>query len=344
MARRKLNHRQTERVSAIVQRRRERSLQRADDQAREQSDGGLGEAREGLVIARYGANLVVEPKVGELIGCTARQNLGDLVCGDRVIWQQSSDGEGVITADLPRSSVLERHAYHGTTKPLAANVDQLVIVSAPVPELSPDLIDRYLAAARFSAIHPLVVLTKTDLLTPDQLKQIERQLGEFRAIGYTVVLANVRLAGGLDAIATHLKDRTSVLVGQSGVGKSSLIDALLPDHELRIGAVSEASGLGRHTTSAATLYHLPFGGNLIDSPGVRNFHLWDVPPEELSQGYVELASLVGHCRFANCAHGPEPGCALRDAAEQGNISPRRLRSYLELRDTLTQARAARRAR
>ncbi|MCB1878038.1 MAG: small ribosomal subunit biogenesis GTPase RsgA [Chromatiales bacterium] len=344
MARRRLNRRQSERVSAIVQRRRERSTQTAQAEADSRAENGLGEAQEGLVIARYGANLVVESAEGGLYACTARQNLGDLVCGDRVVWQASGNEAGVITADLPRFSVLERHGYHGATKPLAANVDQLVIVSAPLPELSAELIDRYLVASRFSGIPPLLVLTKTDLLSTEALGTMESRLGEFRAIGYPVIYASVRRPGGLEEVIAHLKERTSVLVGQSGVGKSSLIDALLPDHKLHIGAVSQASGLGRHTTSAATLYHLPCGGNLIDSPGVRNFHLWDLPPEELAEGYVELAPLAGHCRFANCAHGPEPGCAFRQAVRDGHVSQRRLDSYLQLRSALERARLDRRVR
>lgn len=343
MSKRKLTARQTQRVRAIQERRRQGAQDRADRQDRSLPETTLGPEQTGVVVAQYGANLVVEDPSGALRPCLVRQNLGTLVCGDHVVWQSSNEKLGVVTARLPRRSVLNRPGYYGRDRALAANLDQIIIVSAVQPELSESLIDRYLVAAERTAIAPLILINKVDLLDADGQAATAARLEPFRRIGYPILYASTHSAHGLDYLIEQLAGHTSVLVGHSGVGKSSLVGALLPDRDIRIGRLSTASGLGRHTTSTATLYRLPQGGALIDSPGVRNFHLWDLEPTELIHGFREFAAYLGHCQFRDCRHEQDPGCALRAAAQMGEIHPRRLASYRLIRKSLEEA-LARKAR
>jgi len=342
VTRRRLNRRQTRRVRLEQQRRREHAegLGSNDDAALAASEAN-GEALGGTIVSRYGAHLAVEDEGGRLHDCTARQHLGALVCGDRVAWQAVSDGLGVVTVRLERKSALVRPGYDGSDRALAANVDRIIIVAAPRPELSEALIDRYLVAAELTGIAPLILLNKLDLLAANRRSAVLRRLDPYRNIGYELCSASTHAHHGLDELVTQLRGHTSVLVGQSGVGKSSLIKALLPDREVRTGELSPTRQLGRHTTTTAMLYRLPQGGALIDSPGVRNFHLWNVAPESLGEGFREFREHLGHCQFRNCKHLLEPRCALREAVGRGAIEARRFDSYLEIRTALEEARRRR---
>jgi ribosome biogenesis GTPase len=176
----------------------------------------------------------------------------------------------------------------------------------------------------------LIVINKSDLLTPETRGNIEAQLADYTALGYDVLFTSALHNTGIEAFAKHLTGRTSILVGQSGVGKSSLIQRLLPDRDITVGRLSTASGLGRHTTTATTLYRLPCGGRLIDSPGVRDFRLGKVSAASLGGGFREFTPYLGQCRFNDCRHHSEPGCAVRAALAAGSISMRRMESYLRL--------------
>lgn len=281
----------------------------------------------GLVITRYGAGLEVEDPFGRSHRCTARKRCGDLVCGDRVRWRRGHGGECVVVERDPRSTLLARPDQSGKLKPVAANIDQLIVVVAPTPELDEDLIDRYLVAAETIGIKPVIFLNKVDLLAATQLSSARERLAVYAGIGYVVVNGSAKRERGLDALGQHLQGQTTVLVGRSGVGKSAIIARLLPDVAVRVGAVSQATGLGRHTTSATRLYHLPGGGRLIDSPGVREFGLWHVTDDEAMRGFVEFRDYLGRCRFNDCRHRTEPGCAIRQAVAEGDIARRRLESY-----------------
>ncbi|MCG8043010.1 MAG: ribosome small subunit-dependent GTPase A, partial [Candidatus Thiodiazotropha endolucinida] len=215
-------------------------------------------------------------------------------------------------------------------KPLAANISQLVIVLAPKPEPSGYLLDQYLVTAETIKIPPLIAINKIDLLTEETESAFIDQFEIYAGIGYPIINISAKREHGLDTLIDHLKHETSILLGQSGVGKSSLINALLPDHDIETGRLSEATGLGRHTTSAATCYNLPQGGKLIDSPGVRSFRLTDLSREELEQGFAEFRPYIGQCRFHNCTHGHEPDCAIRAAVERGEIARLRLENFLRL--------------
>jgi ribosome biogenesis GTPase len=203
-------------------------------------------------------------------------------------------------------------------------------VAAPQPAHDAFLIDRYLVAAELAGATPLVVINKSDLLDPQSADAPGDALREYAAIGYGTLLTSVREDSGIDKLAQILVNRTSILVGQSGVGKSSLINRLLPELDIQIGKLSDASGQGRHTTTATTLYHLPQGGNLIDSPGVRDFRLGETAPADLAHGYREFRPYLGLCRFQDCRHLSEPGCAVKAAMRKGVISERRLASYTQL--------------
>ena len=291
--------------------------------------------QQGLVIIRHGASLGVEADNGVIYRCLTRQHIGHAVCGDRVVWQRIDSITGVVTALLPRQSVLSRPDFTGQEKPLAANIDQLVVVLAPRPEPSGYLLDQYLVTAETIGIDALIAINKIDLLEGVAKSAFMAAFSNYTDIGYPLVEVSAKREHGLDELIEKLKHKTSILVGQSGVGKSSLINVLLPTLEIDTGKLSEATGLGRHTTSAATCYHLPQGGDLIDSPGVRSFRLTRLTIQQLEQGFPEFRRFLGQCHFHNCTHAHEPGCAIRQAAAQGQIHPQRLENFLRLSKTLT---------
>jgi ribosome biogenesis GTPase len=330
MAGRRLTQRQREQILRGQERRRERAGQRLELQ----DDVGLGSEQTGLVIAHHGQTLVVEDETGRLYRCTARQNLGRLACGDRIVWQASGAEEGVIVAVGERRSLLTRPDYHGQPRPVAANLDAVAVVLAPEPEPSEYLIDRYLVAIAAIGVRGLLVLNKLDLLDAPALAALTERLEPYRRIGYPLLLTSSHTAHGLDELRAWQRGRVSLLVGQSGVGKSSLIKALLPGREIRIQAVSQVTGHGTHTTSGSTLYHLPDGGDLIDTAGVRSFELGEISLSDLDRGFTDIAPYLGRCRFSDCYHESEPDCALREAAARGEIASRRLDSYRQLRAAL----------
>ncbi|MDH3526050.1 MAG: small ribosomal subunit biogenesis GTPase RsgA [Gammaproteobacteria bacterium] len=291
----------------------------------------------GLVIVNYGKALLVEDSDGDLQRCVARRNLGQIVSGDRVSWEHTGTGEGVISAVAPRSAVLRRLDITRKARPLAANIDQIVVVSAPQPALDEFLIDKYLIAAELIGTNPVLVINKSDLLDTDAREALDARVSNYADIGYRVLFTSVLADDGIDSLAEVLAGKTSILVGQSGVGKSSLIKRLLPDLDIAIGRLSAASGQGRHTTTATTLYHLPHGGNLIDSPGVRDFRLEPTQAAELAHGFREFRPFLGQCKFHNCRHVNEPECALSAAASRGEISKRRLENYRNLLQWMTEA-------
>lgn len=282
----------------------------------------------GLVVANFGARLVVEDSDGKLHRCTGRRKLGPVVCGDRVRWQAGKHGDCVIIERQARRSELARPDKNGRKKTIAANIDQFLIMTSPGTEFSTGLIDRYLISAETLGIHPLIVFNKVDLLDETQLTAFKQQLAMYKDIGYPVILTSSKTAHGLDDLMPYLFNNTSIIVGKSGVGKSSLINVILPDAEARVGDISEATGKGTHTTTTAWLYHLPQNkGDVIDSPGIREFGLWQISPIEVAYGFREFRDYAERCRFRDCRHLSEPGCAVTEAVQQGNISAKRYASY-----------------
>lgn len=283
----------------------------------------------GQVIAQHGATAVVEDNQGKLYQCKIRRTLGRLVCGDRVQFEIENDRDGVVTVLEKRSSVLERPLNNGQSRLVAANITRIIVTMAVQPPFSEALIDRYLVIAELMHIQPVIVLNKTDLLDEQSLASTLKRLACYADAGYTVLETSVQKEHGLNSLSEQLQSHTSILVGQSGVGKSSLVMALLPDIEIKIGALKNALH-GRHTTSSSTLYRLPDGGDLIDSPGVRDFGVWHLEANQLAWGYREFANFHDQCRFSNCSHTHEPGCAIHAAADQGDIDPARYQRYLAM--------------
>lgn len=294
--------------------------------------------RHGIVVSRYGRNLSIQDENKFIYHCLFRQNLGDICCGDRVVWEKTSDDpnvyEGVVTAMLDRSSVLTRSTFAGEEKALAANISQIIIVLAPQPEPSEYLLDQYLIAAERIGVPILIAVNKADLLNSEQKRSLDKRFKQYRDIGYELIFISSHEAEGLKPLQLKLANQTSILVGQSGVGKSSLINAIIPDLDLQTQQLSEKNQQGQHTTSASTLYQLDNNGFLIDSPGVRSFRLGKIDKATLENGFIEFKPYLGHCRFSNCSHSNEPGCALIEACEQGKISSTRLDNFRHMASQL----------
>ncbi|WP_110457176.1 small ribosomal subunit biogenesis GTPase RsgA [Shewanella algidipiscicola] len=325
----------------------EKRLQRkeAGDAAPELQDSSLGPELLGTVISRFGQHADIETEDGQLVRCNIRRNIQSLVTGDKVIVRLAVETTatiaGVVEAVHPRHSSLSRPDMYDGIKIIAANIDQILIVSSVVPSFTTQIIDRYLVAAEDTGIAPVIILNKIDLLSEEEAPQVEAALRRYQEIGYPVYKVSSIEGEGVDTIKALLKDKVSVFVGQSGVGKSSLINALLPDAELLTGDVSENSGLGQHTTTTAKLLHFPSGGDLVDSPGVREFALWHLPPERVGWCFIEFRDYIGTCKFRDCKHKNDPGCAITAAFNEGKIFEDRYNNYHRIIDSLDEQRHAR---
>ncbi|MBM7038271.1 small ribosomal subunit biogenesis GTPase RsgA [Vibrio ulleungensis] len=306
----------------------------------------LGDAKQGLVITRFGQHADIEDlDSGVIHRCNLRRGIESLVSGDRVLWRMGLEVmagiSGVVEAVEPRESVLTRPDYYDGLKPVAANVNQMVIVSSVLPELSLDIIDRYLVASRTLDIAPLLVLNKIDLLNSAERESYRQALSIYESLGFKVLFVSKEDTDGLAKLETELNDKINIFVGQSGVGKSSLVNALLPEANIEEGAVSTNSGLGQHTTTAARLYHFPSGGDLIDSPGVREFGLWHLDAEQITKAFVEFEPFLGGCKFRDCKHLDDPGCLITDAVSEGKISTQRFESYHRILESMSENKANR---
>jgi ribosome biogenesis GTPase len=340
--RKKLSHGQVRRV------RNNQSKKLRQEESVEWDDAMLASARSGLVISRFGQHADIEDSESkEVHRCNLRRGIESLVSGDNVIWRPGLESMagivGVVEAVEPRTSVLTRPDYYDGLKPVAANIDQMIIVSAIVPELSLNIIDRYLIVAETLGISPVLVLNKVDLIEESKIEFYQQRLAVYEKLGYEVLWVSRDTQAGLSELESKLNDKINVFVGQSGVGKSSLVNAILPELEQRIeeGDVSENSGLGQHTTTAARLYHLPLGGDLIDSPGVREFGLWHLDAEEVTKAFVEFRPYLGGCKFRDCKHKDDPGCLIVDAVAQGEITPTRFENYHRILESMNENKANR---
>ncbi len=331
MSKRKLTRRQAWRINKIQEERGARASKRDAGSDAQLKESVLGPEQHGLVITHYGTQVLIEAD-GQTKRCHFRTNLGSLVTGDQVIWR---DGNplGVVVAVSPRTSALMRPDPYGDPKTVAANIDRLVIVVAPYPEAHLNLIDRYLVAAEASDITPMILINKIDSIDETSRARIAQIEATYPKLGpehgYTVMRASTHTGEGINALENYLADFTSAFVGQSGVGKSSLANSLLPGINLRVGELSDYQ-TGAHTTTNAHLFHFPQGGRLIDSPGIREFGLWHMSPDEVIESFIEFRPYLGMCKFRDCAHDREPGCALREALAESKIFQSRVDSYRQI--------------
>lgn len=283
----------------------------------------------GRVISRFGAELLVATAEDELLRCTTRRKLDHAACGDQVKWEKQAQGNAVVTRILPRHNVLERPDFRGIARPVAANIDLLIIVASWQPAPLWDSIDRYLIAARCLSAQALLVMNKHDLRAQQASTEDEACLQEYADAGISILNVTATRGEGIQAIQQAIASHTAIVVGQSGVGKSSIAAQLLPQEDIRIGRIAD-TGEGRHTTTTARYYPLPNGGALIDSPGVRSFSLAELDFASLEKGFPEFEPYLGYCRFHNCTHNHEPGCAIKAAAQQGELPPYRFNRYQRL--------------
>ena len=289
----------------------------------------------GRVLSVHGLTNTVRAEGGQLYQCATRRLLKTLstdqrnvvTAGDRVLFRVAQGNEGVIERVEPRRGVLSRTS-RGRRHVIVANVDQLVIItSAAEPRLKPNLIDRFLVTAERSDIRPVICINKIDLVEPADLQPL---VGVYGQMGYEVLLLSAETGFAVDRLERALAGRESVVAGQSGVGKSSLLNAIEPGLQLRVRDVSADTQKGRHTTSTAQLLPLSIGGFVVDTPGVRQFQLWDVIPEEVAGFYRDLRPHANLCKFPNCTHTHEADCAVKDAVADGHLDVRRYESYCQL--------------
>ncbi|MFC3907993.1 ribosome small subunit-dependent GTPase A [Legionella dresdenensis] len=317
MSKRRINKQQTARIEKIQAR------YRTDDSASSNN-------HDGLVLTRFSRHAVVEDENGHRIHCSIRPNIDSLVAGDKVIWQSANTEQGVVVSRYPRASVLERTDKRGGNKPVAANITQVLIVVAPKPELSWALLDSYLVMTENLDLNAVIILNKTDIPCADIQARL---ISVYQSLGYKLIFTCKDDSEGFDQLKQVLRDQVSVTVGQSGVGKSSLINRILPNEkEIAVAEISVISELGCHTTSNSYYYHLPDGGALVDSPGVREFGLWQMPASDILYGFREFRALAKSCKFRNCNHYDSPGCALLAAVDAGAVAQSRYGSLLKIID------------
>ncbi|HQR42950.1 MAG TPA: ribosome small subunit-dependent GTPase A, partial [Gemmatales bacterium] len=291
----------------------------------------------GRVVRVHGLQNVVMTEDGQEYVCTVRRLLRSLTIdersvvttGDRV-WFRPVASEGTIEKVEPRYGLLTRKSWK-REHVLVANVDQIVIVAALAePFLKPHLIDRYLVAASMGKLKPIICFNKTDLVDPAVFQPI---LGMYAQLGYDALLTSTHTGRGIEELRHMLLNRQTVFSGQSGVGKTSLLNRIEPGLELRVREVSDMTQKGRHTTTTAELIRLSFGGWVVDTPGIRQFDLWDVISAELDGHFPEFRPFVAHCGFPGCSHLREENCAVRQALDEGWIDPQRYYSYRGIHET-----------
>ncbi|GIW89172.1 MAG: putative ribosome biogenesis GTPase RsgA [Isosphaeraceae bacterium] len=295
----------------------------------------LSECLPGRVVRVHGLESIVQADDGRTLRCGVRRLLKTLAIderhvitvGDRVWVRPSGDDQGLIEKVEPRSGTISR-GYRGTRHTLVANVDQILIVSAfEEPGLKLPLIDRYLISAETGGVRPIIVLNKADLAP---LAQYQWVVGLYSQLGYEVLVTSVRTGLGLDRLRELLASGCTGLSGQSGVGKSSLLNAIQPGLKLRVGEVSDWTRKGRHTTTTAELIRLDSGGYVVDTPGLRQFELWGIEPRELEGYFPEFRPYLPGCRFPDCSHTHEHDCAVKAAVRHDQIHLSRYESYLKL--------------
>ena len=331
MAKRKLSKQQQRRIAS-------KQKNKIEDNRQQDSKPSFDEnnTTTARVISHHGRQLFAETENAERIKCKIRQNLGDIACGDYVLILQAQEitgeAQNVVVAVKERTNLLVKTGFAGAIKPVAANIGQLVIVTAIKPKPNPYLIDRYLTAAENLPAKALIVINKADLVNHETKRIVDDLTELYQNIGYRVICSSMKQDIGLNQLSEALSNTTSILVGLSGVGKSSIVKAILPKEEIKIGETSEATGEGKHTTTVSALYHLRDNGIIIDSPGVRDFTPINKSHDEITNGFIDVRKYNGACKFTNCSHHNEPECAMKQAVADGKLNKQRFNNYLRMLD------------
>jgi len=289
------------------------------------------------VIASYGNQCKIEADNKELLIAKSLKSIGKPLCGDKVIYKKEKNNEFVITQILPRTSTLSRlNNLNPKPKQIASNIDQMIIVVSAHTAIKYGLIDRYLIAAEFSGFSPVIVVNKIDKVSETELDTIKNAMALYTNININVFFISAKNDIGIDTLLEVTKDKTNIVVGQSGVGKSSIVNAILPNMPAVTKEISDTTNKGKHTTTTAYLYSIPNNGKLIDSPGIREFGLWNIKKNELTKGFTEIQQASANCKFRDCLHQKEPACAVIAAVKDGEISKQRYESYLSIFESLEQ--------
>lgn len=279
----------------------------------------------GVVTATFGKHLLVDLARGEVLECVTRGRKHQIACGDRVMVAHTSVDQGVVEAVDPRSTLFFRSdAYR--QKLLAANVTQIIVVAAVEPSVDEELLNRCIVAAEHNQVRVVIVLNKCDL--HEKARPMLDTLNIYAELGYPVIPISAQ--EDAEALRPYLKNNTSILVGQSGMGKSTLINALIPDAAVRTANISVALDSGKHTTTHTRLYHLDANSHIIDSPGLQEFGLHHLGNEEIENAFIEFRPFLGRCKFRDCQHMSEPGCAILQAITDGKISERRFMFFRKM--------------
>lgn len=284
------------------------------------------------VISHFGNEILFQTDNGERLRGVPRQSLPALATGDRIRYEPGDHSLAAISDVRPRHGILSR-VSNNREKLIAVNIDKVLIVTAAKPALKTGLIDRYLVASELAGLDAVILFNKIDLLNAGQLQQVRDTLAVYASIDYPVLYLSAKTGEGIPALHQFLANSTSVLVGHSAVGKSSLIKSLVPESAPRIGQISGATQKGRHTTTHTELYQFDNGGMIIDSPGVREFGLKPLEPQQLARGFREFQPYLGQCKFRDCTHTGEPGCAIVQALKQGRLDGKRVESYRAILDS-----------
>lgn len=331
-----------ERVRAKGDLSRYRTIVRdSDNDPNSGSDHSIGRSidtstcRLGTVFRVQGLHNIVQDDQGTQFQCQVRRLLKTMsiehrnavAVGDRVWIKPEPDGTGWIEGIEPRHGMLKR-GYRRRGQIIAANIDQILIVSGfEEPGIKPALIDRYLVAAHRGGVRPVLIFNKSDLVDMSQAQWV---IGLYAQLGYETLVTSVRNGQGIDRLRAIVSHGLTAFSGQSGVGKSSLLNAIEPGLNLRVGEVSNWTFKGKHTTTTAELIQLQCGSKVIDTPGLRQFELWEIPPREIEGGFIEFRPWIPQCKFPDCTHRREQGCAVRAAVADGLITECRYQSYTKM--------------
>lgn len=299
--------------------------------------------RKGLVLKSTGKWYDVKSEDGAIYTCQIRgrlrlkglQTTNPIAAGDLVLFEPEEEYNGSIISVEERKNYIIRRSVNLSKEAqiVAANIDQaFLVVTISRPQTTPGFIDRFLVTAEAYRIPTIIVFHKIDQYDEDEIEDLAECIDTYLTIGYTCLQTSLPLGLGLDEMGAMMKGKVSLISGHSGTGKSSLVNYYIPGKDLRIGEISDSSQKGQHTTTFAEMHELPFGGYVVDTPGIKGFGLVDLPKEELHHYFIEFFKLLPQCKFNNCKHLNEPGCAVRKALENGDIAPTRYNSYLSMMD------------